>query len=138
VQVVGRDRHKLEAFHRSWVNSLSVPLSVHLWEDLPHLLPQANLLVNTTPVGMHAHSDASPLTLDELKRLQAGAIAYDLIYTPRPTKFLQLAEKQGAIALDGLEMLIQQGAAALQIWLGQPAPVEVMRRSVEEVMNYEF
>lgn len=138
VQVVGRDRHKLEAFHRSWVNSLSVPLSVHLWEDLSHLLPQANLLVNTTPIGMHAHSDASPLTLDELKRLQAGAIAYDLIYTPRPTKFLQLAEKQGAIALDGLEMLIQQGAAALQIWLGQPAPVEVMRRSVEEVMNFEL
>jgi len=138
VQVVGRDRHKLEAFHRSWVNSLSVPLSVHLWEDLPHLLPQANLLVNTTPIGMYAHSDASPLTLDELKRLKAGAIAYDLIYTPRPTQFLQLAEKQGAIALDGLEMLIQQGAAALQIWLGQPAPIETMRRSVEEVMNYEF
>jgi shikimate dehydrogenase len=135
VQVVGRDRQKLEAFHHSWAGSPFSPPSVYLWEDLPHLLPQANLLVNTTPIGMHPHSDASPLTPDEFKRLPGGAIAYDLVYTPRPTKFLQLAEKQGAIALDGLEMLIQQGASALQLWLGQPVPVEVMRRSVEEVLT---
>jgi shikimate dehydrogenase len=137
LQVVGRDRQKLEAFHRGWANSpLSPTLSVHLWEDLPQLLPQADLLINTTPIGMYPHNDASPLTLDEIKLLKAGAIAYDLIYTPRPTTFLQLAEKQGAIAIDGLEMLIQQGAAALQLWLGQPVPVEVMRRSLKAVLSF--
>ncbi|MBD1996194.1 shikimate dehydrogenase [Leptolyngbya sp. FACHB-541] len=138
VQVVGRDRQKLEAFHRDWANSpLSPTLSVHLWEELPQLLPQADLLINTTPIGMHPHNDASPLTLDEMKLLKVETIAYDLIYTPRPTTFLQLAEKQGAIAIDGLEMLIQQGAAALQLWLGQPVPVEVMRRALKEVLSFE-
>ncbi|MEI2422546.1 shikimate dehydrogenase, partial [Arthrospira platensis SPKY2] len=58
------------------------------------------------------------------------AIAYDLIYTPRPTRFLQLAKNQGAVAIDGLEMLIQQGAAALEIWLQQPIPISVMRQSL--------
>jgi shikimate dehydrogenase len=136
VQVVGRDRQKLEAFHQSWAKSpLSPTLSVHLWEDLPQLLPQADLLVNTTPIGMHPHRNVSPLTPDEIKVLKREAIAYDLIYTPRPTTFLQLAEKQGAIAIDGLEMLIQQGAAALQLWLGQSVPVEVMRRSLKEVLR---
>jgi len=70
-----------------------------------------------------------------LKMLQPGAIAYDLIYVPKPTLFLQQATQQGAIAIDGLEMLVQQGAAALEIWLQQPAPIEVMRRSLQQHLN---
>jgi shikimate dehydrogenase len=66
--------------------------------------------------------------------LQPGAIAYDLIYNPRPTLFLQQATQHGAITLDGLEMLVQQGAAALELWLGQPVPVDVMRQALEEYL----
>ena len=68
-------------------------------------------------------------------QLSPGAIAYDLIYTPNPTKFLQLAKEQGAIAIDGLEMLVQQGAAALKIWLNQPVPIETMRESLRVYLN---
>ncbi|MEO0949323.1 MAG: shikimate dehydrogenase, partial [Cyanobacteria bacterium J06641_5] len=57
-------------------------------------------------------------------------IAYDLIYTPRPTTFLQQASACGAQAIDGLEMLVQQGAAALEIWLQQSVPVAVMREAL--------
>ncbi|MEO0888295.1 MAG: shikimate dehydrogenase, partial [Cyanobacteria bacterium J06648_10] len=62
--------------------------------------------------------------------VKGDAIAYDLIYTPRPTCFLQQAAAQGLVAIDGLEMLVQQGAAALEIWLEQPAPVGVMRQAL--------
>ncbi|UBF29389.1 shikimate dehydrogenase [Kovacikia minuta CCNUW1] len=133
IQVVGRDDQKLENFLHSWMNSsLSVNLQVHTWNNLPELLPDTTLLVNTTPIGMSPHLDRSPLNPSEVELLSADVIAYDLIYTPRPTLFLQQAKQRGAIAIDGLEMLIQQGAAALKIWLQQPVPVEVMRQSLQE------
>jgi shikimate dehydrogenase len=131
IHVVGRSPDKLQAFLTSWRRSpLEAKLSVHGWNELTELLPQAALLVNTTPVGMHPNEQASPLNSTEMSCLSSGTIAYDLIYTPRPTLFLQQAEHQGAKPIDGLEMLVQQGAAALQLWLQQSAPIEVMRRSL--------
>ncbi len=136
IQVVGRDVHKLEAFLASWVGSpLAVNVQVHPWPHLPQLLPRAGLLVNTTPIGMVPHVERSPLSPNEADSLSPSVIAYDLIYTPSPTVFLQQATERGAIAIDGLEMLIQQGAAALEIWLQQPVPVDIMRRSLQQHLN---
>ena len=136
IQVVGRSPTKLQPFRDSWRSSpRSTTLSVHPWEHLPHLLPAADLLVNTTPIGMFPQQEASPLSPTELKPLKPGAIAYDLIYTPRPTQFLRSAQAQGATPIDGLEMLVQQGAAALKLWLQQPVPIEVMRRSLLEQLD---
>ena len=136
IQVVGRDTRKLEAFLHSWVgSSLAVNLQIHPWAHLRTLLPQAGLLVNTTPIGMSPHSERSPLSPEEADLLAPTLIAYDLIYTPNPTVFLQQAKDRGAIAIDGLEMLVQQGAAALEIWLQQSVPVDVMRRSLQQHLN---
>ncbi len=138
IHVVGRDGEKLEEFLKSWMNSpLAVNLKVHTWKNLPELLPDANLLVNTTPVGMAPQAERSPLSPVEVDLLPPHLIAYDLIYTPNPTRFLQQAKEKGAIALDGLEMLVQQGAAALQIWLQQDVPVDVMRRSLQVHLGQE-
>ena len=134
IAIVGRDREKLEKFKQSWENTgLTAHINPYLWEDLPSLVPKTQLLVNTTPVGMSPNQEASPVEEAVLAKLPESAIAYDLIYTPRPTHFLQLAQdKGGAITFDGLEMLIQQGAAALEIWLQQSIPVEVMRKAVSK------
>ncbi|MEH1834728.1 MAG: shikimate dehydrogenase [Nostoc sp.] len=132
IHVVGRNVQKLQEFGKSWNNStISENLQVDQWEELSKLIPQANLLVNTTPIGMYPNVDKSPLSVEEIANLPTGAIAYDLIYIPKPTQFLKQAEKQGAIAIDGLEMLVQQGVAALKIWLQQETvPVEVMRQAL--------
>jgi shikimate dehydrogenase len=136
LQVVGRDRQKLEQFKQSWQNlPVYDSITVHSWTDLPELISESELLVNTTPVGMYPNVERSPIDRAAIKQLQPGAIAYDLIYTPNPTQFLKLASQQGAIAIDGLEMLVQQGAAALQIWLQQPVPVGVMRQSLKEIFD---
>jgi shikimate dehydrogenase len=136
LQVVGRDRQKLEQFKQSWQNlPVYDSITVHSWTDLPELISESELLVNTTPVGMYPDVERSPIDGAALEQLQPEAIAYDLIYTPNPTQFLKLASQQGAIAIDGLEMLVQQGAAALQIWLQQPVPVEVMRQSLKEIFD---
>ncbi|MBD2343667.1 shikimate dehydrogenase [Anabaena subtropica] len=134
IHVVGRNVQRLEEFRRSWENSpIAENLQVHIWDNLAKLIPQADLLVNTTPIGMYPQVNESPLSADELANLQAGAIAYDLIYIPQPTQFLQKAQQQGAIAIDGLEMLVQQGVAALKIWLQQDhIPVDVMRQALQQ------
>ena len=133
IRVFGRDRAKLNHFQQSWAHSpLNVTLETYLWEDLPQFFPTAGLIVNTTPLGMHPQIDQLPLPPALMNLLEPGAIAYDLIYTPNPTAFLKLAAQHGAIAIDGLEMLVQQGAAALEIWLDQTPPVDVMRRSLRQ------
>jgi len=148
IRVVGRDHQRLKQFRHSWhqadlgealSSGMAIPrktppanLQVHLWEELPDLLPQANLLVNTTPVGMQPRIEQSPLSAAAVAQLPPGAIVYDLIYTPRPTLLLKQAQSQGLIVIDGLEMLIQQGAAALRIWLQKPVPVDVMRQAAQQ------
>lgn len=137
IHVIGRNLNKLVAFHESWDNSLLAShLHVHHWDKLPKYIPQANLLVNTTPIGMYPHIDEAPLTSEEMKNLPEGAIAYDLTYNPNPTKFLKLAQLVEAVTINGLEMLVQQGAAALKIWLErETVPVDVMRQALIEVLS---
>jgi shikimate dehydrogenase len=74
------------------------------------------------------------LSAKQIELLRAGSIVYDLIYTPRPTKLLQMSEAAGCQSIDGVDMLVGQGAAALELWLGQPVPVELMRASLIEVL----
>lgn len=134
IHVAGRNAEKLQEFARSWsLNSLSV----HSWEQISELLPSADLIVNTTPIGMSPQSDQSPLTEEQADLIKSGAIAYDLIYVPNPTKFLQQAQQRGIEAIDGLEMLVQQGAAALEIWTGRTVPDNVMRRSLRVHLGFE-
>jgi len=128
---VGRNQRKLDPFKESWVNtSLYDLLEVHSWDELEGLLSTTELLINSTPIGMSPQGEQSPVELELLDLLPPSAIAYDLIYNPRPTKFLRLAQTRGIRIIDGLEMLVNQGAIALEIWLGQPVPVSVMREAL--------
>ncbi|MEG4234124.1 shikimate dehydrogenase [Microcoleus sp. Pol11C3] len=140
IHVVGRNEQNLAEFQQSWVNS-PMPvqnLQVHTWDNLSMLISQANLLVNTTPVGMYPQGEKSPIPAGALDRISAGAIVYDLIYTPNPTQFLKDAQLRGARAIDGLEMLVQQGAAALKIWLDKESvPVDVMRQALRQHLGLD-
>ena len=141
IQLAGRRADALAAFLadcQGWAPQLQ-PLS---WGSeggsLADALTQADLVVNTTPVGMASASnpdaaEACPLNAAELSALQGGASVYDIIYTPRPTQLLQRATSRGCRSFDGLEMLVEQGAAALRLWSGLPeVPVEVMRQALLE------
>jgi shikimate dehydrogenase len=83
---------------------------------------------------MSPNVNATPVEQELLAQLPKGAILYDLIYNPRPTQFLKLGRSLDLLTIDGTEMLIQQGAAALQIWLDEPVPVGVMRRALLDAL----
>ena len=138
IHVVGRDPIKLSALQESFCQTaIPIDLQLHSWDALETLLPQVHLLVNTTPVGMHPQEHLSPLEPERMARLPQDAVVYDLIYTPRPTRFLKIAMELGYTAIDGLEMLVQQGAAALELWLQEPITVSVMREAAEARLKHK-
>jgi shikimate dehydrogenase len=138
IHVVGRNQRKLDPFKESWANtSFYDRIEVHSWDELEALSADTDLLVNTTPIGMFPHIEESPVERELLDLLPQGSIVYDLIYTPRPTQFLQFARERGMMTIDGLEMLVGQGAIALEIWLGRSVSAAVMRQALlgESVSN---
>jgi shikimate dehydrogenase len=141
IQLAGRRPEALSAFlHdcQSWAPQLQQLLWRADGPELAEALAQADLVVNTTPVGMASPSHpaaaaACPLSQTELSALQPGCCVYDIIYTPRPTQLLLQASSRGCQSLDGLEMLVEQGAAALRLWSGRSdVPVAVMRQALLE------
>ncbi len=109
-------------------------VSTCLWDAKQTVLAQADLCVNTTPIGMK-DPDSSPLSLEELTLLPAGAWVYDLVYVPRPTRLLHNARDRDLITVDGLRMLVVQGAAALRLWLDRAdIPTEMMLAVAEAAL----
>jgi len=94
---------------------------------------RADLLVNATPVGMWPHEEAS-LWPDSLP-YPSHLLAYDLIYRPRETKLLRQARLAGAPTINGLEMLVHQGALGFEMWTGMAAPKKVMRAACERALK---
>ena len=145
IAVAGRNANALAALQagcRDWLPALE-PLAWTTANDerLLQALAQADLVVNCTPVGMASSRDPmaanrSPLAAAALDRLRPGSGVYDLIYTPRPTTLLRGAAERGCRTWDGLEMLVQQGAAALRLWSGRDTvPVDAMRQAALECLQ---
>ena len=95
-------------------------------------LAEADAVIHTTPVGMDPHSDVPPVVAPEL--LRPGQLVCDIVYTPRQTALLRAARARGCRVLEGLGMLVYQGAIAFELFTGCPAPVEVMRQALEEAL----
>ncbi len=91
----------------------------------------ADLIVNTTPLGMSPHLDGCPWPAG--MPLPAGAFVYDLVYAPPRTRLLQMAEEGQNPCANGLGMLLRQGAQAFQLWTGREPDLAVMAAAVAEV-----
>jgi shikimate dehydrogenase len=93
----------------------------------------ADVLVNCTSVGLHDTSQTFkdlPLNADEIREY---ACVVDLVYRDGGTGLLQEAERQGCRVVDGLEILVNQGARSFEIWTGRRPSLEVMRRAAHSV-----
>jgi shikimate dehydrogenase len=86
----------------------------------------ATILINATPVGLAPDVEAIPIEPDLLGRFR---LVMDIVYRPLQTRLLQEARIQGCQTIDGLQMLIYQGAAQFELWTGQPAPLATMSQA---------
>jgi shikimate dehydrogenase len=91
------------------------------------------LLVNATSIGLYPGIEAVPAV--DFATIRPGMVVCDVIPNPPRTRFLALAEERGATTLDGLGMLVYQGAIAFTMWTGRDAPVDVMHRALREVFG---
>jgi shikimate dehydrogenase len=102
--------------------------SVKVSTDYPK--SNVDLLLNATSLGLKP-DDSLPLDEKQFSLKQTRAV-YDMIYRPAETKLLAAAKKCGCKTSNGLGMLLHQGAKAFEIWTGKSAPLDVMRRALEE------
>ncbi|HEV3475287.1 MAG TPA: shikimate dehydrogenase [Actinomycetota bacterium] len=96
-------------------------------------LAEADLLVNATPVGGGPNGRGSPLPGGV--SLHPGLTVCDLVYRPRRTSLLSTARAAGCRTVEGIEMLIEQGARSFQIWLERRPPIEVMRQAAYRALE---
>jgi shikimate dehydrogenase len=110
----------------------NIPYRIITFHDntLQKHLHDASLIVNATPVGMTPNITASPLPSST--SFHRDQIVFDLIYSPLQTTLLKSAASFGATIVNGLEMLIHQGAKAFELWTGKPMPIEVVRKALDE------
>lgn len=101
-------------------------------------LSYAAIVVNATPIGMQGiNEDISPINKRSIEGLNENTIVYDLIYKPRETKLLKYAKRHNLYTIDGLEMLVLQGAKALSLWTGVESPVNIMREAALKSLKGE-
>jgi len=93
----------------------------------------ADILINTTPVGMSPQIDMSPVQENALKE---GMVVMDIIYNPLKTRLLAMAEARGCLIINGLPMFIYQGAEQFRLWTGIEVPVAVMSEVVKRELNF--
>jgi shikimate dehydrogenase len=98
-------------------------------ENLEETLGEADFLINATSVGMAPEIDETPV---EKKLINSHLTVFDIVYNPLETRLLREAKENGAKVVDGLGMLVHQGAAAFELWTGHEPPVEVMRKAALE------
>ena len=89
-----------------------------------------DLIVNCTAIGMKDEDPFEQLPLDP-DRLSAGVAVVDLVYAGSESRLVLEARARGAAAIDGLEILVRQGAESLRIWTGMDAPLDVMREAAK-------
>lgn len=92
----------------------------------------ADIIINTTSIGMQPNTDESPLPKEYIHDKH---IVLDAVYTPSETKLLRVAKEQGATVIHGTEMLLYQGAAQFNLYTGEEAPIDAMRQALLEAIK---
>ncbi len=132
VAVVNRTPERAEGLCRTLAEALpdvADRISAHAWPAaFGALAAEADLIVNATSLGLR---EGDPLPWDPDVPFRPGQVVYDTIYN-RPTELLALARAQGALAINGLGMLVEQAARSAALWTGYEASLfsEIMRKEL--------
>jgi shikimate dehydrogenase len=103
------------------------------WDRALGLPEGSQILVNATSMGLFPNVNDRPDI--DYATIDPGMVVCDVIPNPPRTSFLDQARAQGAQTLDGLGMLVYQGAIGFKLWTGLDAPVQVMRQALEQALG---
>ncbi|ADY56230.1 Shikimate dehydrogenase [Syntrophobotulus glycolicus DSM 8271] len=131
ITIVNRNQQKAGELARQIENKFGRPVNCVPFDKGEWML-SSGLIIQGTPIGMQ--DEPFPLVLEGIKE---KVLAVDLIYKPLQTNFLKQAQNLGCRIMNGLEMLLYQGAYAWDIWFGRKAPVENMRKALYSALEKE-
>lgn len=124
VTVVNRNAERGEALAYVIRENTDADAAFIRWEGDAAVPEGTDILINATSVGLHPHGDDCPAV--DFGGVRPGMVACDVIFNPVDTPFLRACAERGAHTVDGLGMLVNQGAINYELWTGQSALREVM------------
>ena len=101
--------------------------------EIASLLNDADILINTTPIGIHPNVNDKPIA--SASDMHEDLVVFDAVYNPNETVLLKEAIKAGAKPVYGIKMLLYQGAESFKIWTDNEAPVDVMEDALRKTIN---
>ena len=138
ISVVSRNKTSLDKLIKNFKSQIEIQGLTNNNDLTQNLIEEADLIVNTTPVGTKtATNDLDILPYGETfwRSLNSKTIVYDLIYNPAPTPLLKFCDLKGCMTINGLQMLVAQGAKSLSFWTdGLEVPFDVMNDALKKYL----
>jgi len=136
ISVIARNRSSLDELIKNFENQIEIQSFLSNDNQAQNLIEEADLVVNTTPVGMKtAKNEMNLLPYGDYfwRSLNSKTIVYDLIYNPAPTHLLKFSANKGCMTIDGLQMLVAQGLKSLSFWTdGLEVPFHIMNDALKK------
>ncbi len=132
ITVVNRSESRGSELVQLLRQKLNLAAELALWRGDYAIPADTHIVINATSIGLY---DAETRLALREETIVPGMIVADVIFNPPRTKLIRTAEERGAIALDGLEMLVNQGVIGVQYWTGIEPDAGVMRRALDEALR---
>lgn len=132
ITVVNRSRPRGEELVSLLSERVKIAAELIEWKGNYEIPAEADVVINATSIGLSDRAARVPVAPSSFR---PGLVAADVIFNPADTRFLREAADHGATTLDGLGMLVNQGAIAFNIWTGVEPDVLVMRDALEEFLS---
>jgi shikimate dehydrogenase len=109
-------------------------IKVNILDDVDEIIEDIDMLINCTPVGMKGGPQGSPFSLELLRK---DMIVFDMVYSPKNTELISVAQQNGAKVIFGYEMFLYQGIMAFEKWTCVKAPVDIMKKVVLDKLDFK-
>jgi len=137
ITIISRNKNSLNELISNFKGDITIKGVLNNSAEINNLIQEADLIVNTTPVGMSntKNDEIMPFGDSFWNSINSKTIVYDLIYNPSPTPLLKFCDKKGCMTIDGTQMLIAQGARSLSFWTnGLEVPFDVMHDALKKYL----
>ncbi len=135
VLVLNRSLSRGEQMVAGLVSKTSAPIRFEPWLGAYKVAGDTDVLVNATSIGLYPDVDSVPPV--DLGGAHPGLLVCDVVFNPPETRLIRAARQRGLAVLDGLSMLVYQGAIGFELWTGQKAPEAVMKSALRQALGVD-
>ncbi|MCW4630337.1 MULTISPECIES: shikimate dehydrogenase [Marinomonas] len=131
--IVNRNQERGEELAKLVADNTSTGAEYHAWTKQYQIPVETDLVINVTSIGLYPNVDAE-LDIDT-DSIKSSMVVADGIFNPPETRLIQTAKTKGCTTVNGLGMLVQQGAIAFEYWTGKTPSIEVMKAALSDALD---